>query len=121
MLMGGIANGGTLDALPIPLGSTLTLLMPPTLAGPGGMPLIGTFPAPASPAIRANDAAGVARRRRARATFTEVLDIENSVICQSDRSEIVRDARIEETNSVDEHSRDQLSKRWPRHAAVFDL
>jgi hypothetical protein len=49
------------------------------------------------------------------------LDIENSMICQSDRSEIVRDARIEETNSVDEHSWDQLSKRWPRHTAVFDL
>jgi hypothetical protein len=84
-LIGGIANGGTLDALPIPLGSTLMLLRLPTLAGPGGMPLIKTFPVPAWPAIRANDAAGAAGRR-ARASFTEVFDTEDSMICQSDRN-----------------------------------
>jgi hypothetical protein len=88
--MGGIANGGTLDALPIPLGSTLMLLRPPALAGPGGMPLIGTFPAPAWPAIRANDAVGAARRRSARAIFTDVFDIEDSTICHSGCQEKVR-------------------------------
>jgi hypothetical protein len=49
---------GVLDALPIPLGSTFTL---PALAGPGGMPLIGTFPAPGPPAVRAIEAAQRAR------------------------------------------------------------
>jgi hypothetical protein len=85
-LIGGIANGDTLDALAIPLGSTLMLLRLPTLAAPGGMPLIKAFPVPAWPAIRANDAAGTARRRSARASFTEVFDTEDSMICQSDRN-----------------------------------
>ena len=66
------------------------------MAGPGGMPLIGTFPAPAWPAIRANDAAGVARRRSARAIFAELFDIMDSVVLQSDRSDVVHDDRVDE-------------------------
>jgi hypothetical protein len=58
--MRGGGNGGILDALPIPLGSTVTLFKPPGLAGPGGIPLIATFPVPASPAIRANEVVGAA-------------------------------------------------------------
>jgi len=74
--MCGCGSGAILAALPIPLGSTLILFMPPTLAGPGGMPLIGTFPAPASPAIRANEAAGGAKASsNAIAILAEVLDM----------------------------------------------
>jgi hypothetical protein len=45
------------------------------LAGPEGMPLMGTLPPPAPPAIRANEAAGAAIRTSARAIFAEVLDM----------------------------------------------
>src|SRR4051794_23626754 len=56
-------------ALPMPLGSTVALFIPTTFAGPGGIPLIGTFPIPASPAILANEAVGAARKiRSVRAT-----------------------------------------------------
>jgi hypothetical protein len=41
-----VPSGGSLDALPIPLGSLSTL----GLAGPNGTPLIGELPAPADPA-----------------------------------------------------------------------
>src|SRR6266478_5858805 len=41
-----VPSGGTLDALPMPLGSLSTL----GLAGPNGTPLIGELPAPADPA-----------------------------------------------------------------------
>ena len=41
-----LPSGGTLDALPMPLGSLSTL----GLAGPNGTPLIGELPAPADPA-----------------------------------------------------------------------
>src|ERR1700758_5105673 len=73
--MCGCGSGANLAALPIPLGSTLMLLKPPTLAGPGGTPLMATLPAPASPAIRANEAAGRVRRTKARAILAEVLDM----------------------------------------------
>src|ERR1700736_569542 len=75
-VMRGGGSGAILEALPMPLGSTVTLFIPPTFAGPGGIPLMGTFPEPAPPAILANEAAGAARRtRNARAIFTEVLDM----------------------------------------------
>src|ERR1700731_3879650 len=72
----GCGSGGIFEALAIPLGSTVTLFRPPMLAGPGGIPLIGTFPIPASPAARANEAAGEATAsRKAKATFAEMFDI----------------------------------------------
>jgi hypothetical protein len=40
-----------LDALPMPLGSLIELLPPPTLPGPEGMPLTPVVPAPAEPAF----------------------------------------------------------------------
>jgi len=77
--MRGGGSGATLEALPMPLGSTITLFSPPAFAGPGAIPLIGTFPDPAAPAIRdacANDAAGVARAsNNAKAIFAEGLDM----------------------------------------------
>jgi hypothetical protein len=74
----GCGSGAILEALPMPLGSTVALFIPPTFAGPGGIPLMGTFPIPASPAILAYEAAGAARRtRHASAIFTEVLDMKN--------------------------------------------
>jgi hypothetical protein len=74
--MGGGGTGATFWAFSIPLGSTVALFIPPTFAGPGGIPLMGTFPIPPSPAIRANEAVGAARKTsNARATFAEVLDM----------------------------------------------
>jgi hypothetical protein len=79
---GGI--GATLLALAMPLGSTEALFIPPTLAGPAAIPLIGTFPIPASPAIRANEAAGAARMtRRAMAIVFVLLDITRLLIDES--------------------------------------
>ena len=43
---GFLPSGGTIEALPMPLGSESTL----GLAGPNGTPLIGELPAPADPA-----------------------------------------------------------------------
>jgi len=57
----GCGSGGIFEALAIPLGSTVTLFRPPMLAAPAGYRLIGTFPIPASPATRANEAAGEPR------------------------------------------------------------
>jgi hypothetical protein len=90
--MFGCGSVPILEALPIPLGSTLELLIPPAFAGPRGIPLIGTFPVPAEPAGRANPpiaaepacpppcppraneaAGGVKTMNNAIATFTEVL------------------------------------------------
>src|ERR1700756_5542612 len=71
--MWGGGNEGSLDALPISLGSTLILLRPPTLAGPGGIPLIGTFPDPAPPAMRAKEAVGAAASRSARTILAEMF------------------------------------------------
>jgi hypothetical protein len=80
--MWGSGSGAILAAFPMPLGSTITLLTPPAFAGPGGIPLIGRFPDPAAPAIRANEAVGAAvARSNAKAIFTEVflmLDIAKS-------------------------------------------
>jgi hypothetical protein len=60
----------------MPLGSTITLFNPPAFAGPGAIPLIGTFPIPASPAVRANEAAGAAKKMKsAMAIFVEVSDM----------------------------------------------
>jgi hypothetical protein len=68
----------------MPLGSTEALFIPPTLAGPDGIPLIGTFPMPASPAILANEAAGAARTmRRAMAIVFALLDIMRLLIDES--------------------------------------
>ena len=44
--VGGFLPSGTIEALPMPLGSESTL----GLAGPNGTPLIGELPAPADPA-----------------------------------------------------------------------
>ena len=46
-----VAGGGTLAALPMPLGSAAELLTPPGLPGPGGMPFTALEPAPAEPAF----------------------------------------------------------------------
>jgi len=74
--MCGGASEGILEAFSMPLGSFNTLLTPPAAAGPGGIPLIARFPAPASPAIIANEAAGAARKmKNATAIFAEVLDM----------------------------------------------
>src|SRR6516165_3276329 len=103
----------------MPLGSTIMLLRPPALAGPGGMPLIGTFPAPAWPAIRANDAAGVARRRSARAIFAELFDIMDSVVLQSDRSDVVHDDRVSlSPSSYSINCRNAVSRQLSEPAAA---
>jgi hypothetical protein len=52
--MCGCGSPADLEALTTPLGSTVALFIPPTLPGPRGIPLIGTFPVPAEPAARAN-------------------------------------------------------------------
>ena len=78
--MRGGGSGGIFEALPMPLGSTPTLFMPPTLAGPGGTPLMDVFPVPASPACLAEEAAGVATTMSSmKRTFGEVL---NTMILQ---------------------------------------
>src|SRR5258708_11237401 len=78
-LMRGGGGAATRAALPTPLGSTTTLFIPPAFAGPGAIPLIGTFPAAGDPALRANcayEAAAVARIARiATAIFVEVFDM----------------------------------------------
>ena len=76
--MRGGGGAATLEALPTPLGSTTTLFIPPAFAGPRPMPLIGTFPAAAEPALRPNrayEAAGAAVRtaRTAITIFVEVF------------------------------------------------
>jgi hypothetical protein len=76
--MRGGGSGAILfpEAFPTPLGSTTTLFLPPAFPGPGGIPLIGTFPVAGSPAIRANEAADEAKTtKNAKATFTQVFDI----------------------------------------------
>ena len=77
--MRGGGSGATLEALPTPLGSTITLFIPPAFAGPGATPLIGTLPDPAAPAVRAacaNEAAGAARdSNNTKAIFAGVLDM----------------------------------------------
>src|SRR3979490_140834 len=76
--MRGGGSGATLEALPTPLGSTITLFMPPAFAGPGAIPLIGTFPVAAAPALRANEAAGSARiTNNAKVAFTGMFCMAN--------------------------------------------
>jgi hypothetical protein len=50
LILGG-GGGGTLAALPMPLGSLTELFTPPMLPGPEGMPLTPVVPAPAEPAF----------------------------------------------------------------------
>jgi hypothetical protein len=73
-----LPSGGTLDALPMPLGSLSTL----GLAGPNGTPLIGVLPAPADPAggvSCANALPGATKLPRIRTrTSTKWRDIELS-------------------------------------------
>jgi hypothetical protein len=83
----GWGCGPILEALPMPLGSTVALFNPPAFAGPRGIPLIGTFPVPAEPAARANPpcppcppraneaAGGVRTMDTAIAIFSALLDI----------------------------------------------
>jgi hypothetical protein len=72
--MRGGGSGAILEALPMPLGSTVTLFIPPAFAGPGAIPLMDRFPEPAPPAILAYEAAGAASTARsARVIFAEVL------------------------------------------------
>ena len=77
-----VRSGGTVEALPMPLGSESTL----GLAGPNGTPLIGELPAPADPAggfSCANACAGAIRLPSAKArtkarTSAELRDIQVS-------------------------------------------
>jgi hypothetical protein len=99
--MFGCGSAVILAALPMPLGSTLVLFIPPAFAGPGAMPLIGTFPVPAEPAGRENapiaekpacpppcppppraneTVGGVKTMNNAIATFTEVLDMRSTTM-----------------------------------------
>ena len=74
--MCGGGSGATLEALPIPLGSIVTLFNPPAFAGPDGIPLIAKFPVPAAPAFRANEElVEVKTIKSAKTTFTEVFDM----------------------------------------------
>ena len=82
--MRGGGSGAILEALAMPLGSVITLFIPPGLAGPGGIPLIGMFPMPASPAILAYEAAGAASSRAVHMIFAEVLDMDETPIVLED-------------------------------------
>jgi hypothetical protein len=62
---GGIA--GTLDALPMPLGSLTEPLSPRAFAGPGGMPL--------TPASWAGDLPGAARTPRTATISNDALPV----------------------------------------------
>ena len=103
--MCGCGSGAILEALPTPLGSTATLFIPPALAGPRAIPLIGTFPIAPEPAGRANPpiapkpacpppcppraneaAGGVKTMNNAIAIFTEVLDIGSAYDSRERRS-----------------------------------
>jgi hypothetical protein len=82
-LMFGGGGAATLEAFPIPLGSTSTLVAAPIaapLARPPAVPAAAEpeFPAAAGPPPpRANEAAGVARtRNNAIANFVVVFDME---------------------------------------------
>ena len=74
-------TGGAREALPIPLGSPITL----GLAGPYGMPLIAELPAPADPAGGANCAKALAGNSRLptskKRTSAEWLDIKSPERC----------------------------------------
>jgi hypothetical protein len=73
--MRGGGGAAILEAFPIPLGSTVTLFIPPAFAGPCVIPLMGTFPIPGPPAARAHEAAGVAKTSNdAKAIFAGVFD-----------------------------------------------
>ena len=77
--MRGGGSGAILEALAMPLGSTNTLFIPPGLAGPGGIPLIGMFPIPASPANLAYETAGAANSTSSAPIIViEVFDIDET-------------------------------------------
>src|SRR3954452_18199401 len=67
-----LGGGGAASLLPLPLGSLIELLRPPTLPGPRGMPLT-----PASCATQAKGAAQLPKT--ARAKFPDLPNIDASV------------------------------------------
>jgi hypothetical protein len=75
---GGI--GATLEAFPLPLGSTDIFSNAPRVAAFGrAPPTAAECPIPAEPPPRANEAAGKAKTTKKRkATFTEVFDMGSS-------------------------------------------
>jgi hypothetical protein len=75
--MRGGAIGATLEAFPIPLGSTDMLSNALILAAfDRAAPTPPECPIPAEPPARANEAAGKAKStKRTKATFTEVFDM----------------------------------------------
>ena len=83
--MFGGGGGATLEAFPIPLGSTEILSSVPSSAALGRPPPVPAAaepecPAAAEPPPRANEAAGVAKtRNKAIANFVVVFDIGSSV------------------------------------------
>jgi hypothetical protein len=68
-VMRGGGSGFILEALPMSLGSTGTLFIPPAFAGPGAIPLIGHISMPASPAILAYEAPDAAKQRERESNF----------------------------------------------------
>jgi hypothetical protein len=73
-VMRGGGIGATLDAFPIPLGSTDIFSSAPRVAGFGRTP--PECPMPAEPPPRASDAVGKAKTmKKAKATFIEVFDM----------------------------------------------
>ena len=96
--MCGCGSDGILAAFAIPLGSTITLLTPPTLAGPAGTPLIGTLPDPTSPAIRAIDAAGEAKASSGTFTAGRLR-----VAVEDGRLRVVKDGDVPKFKSEVEH------------------
>jgi hypothetical protein len=77
-LIRGGGSGATLDAFPIPLGSTDIFSNAPRVAafGRAAPPNPPECPIPAAPPPFANEAAGVAKTmNNAIATFTEVFDM----------------------------------------------
>jgi hypothetical protein len=72
---GGI--GATLEAFPLPLGSTDIFSNAPSVAGfDRAPPTAAECPIPTEPPPRANDATGNARTmKKTKATFTEMFDM----------------------------------------------
>src|ERR1700694_3049879 len=77
--MFGAAGGGTLAALPMPLGSLIELLTPPTLPGPWGIPL--------TPASCARDIIGALKQyTNAKAKKADLPNIGHSPVKRSNES-----------------------------------
>jgi hypothetical protein len=79
-VMRGGGIGATLEAFPLPLGSTDIFSNAPRVAAFGrAPPTAAECPIPAEPPPRANEAAGKAKTTKKRkATFTEVFDMGSS-------------------------------------------